>query len=75
MVNKPEDDEVRTLGTLVAMFIAVTWAFGITAPVLSVTVPEIVPSPAVCACMVGGIAVSRARPDTKSIRATASDSL
>jgi hypothetical protein len=75
MVNKPEEDEVRTVGTLVAVSIAVTWAFGIEAPVLSVTVPEIVPSPAVWACRVGGIAISRGRPDTKSIKAKGLSSL
>ena len=38
--------EVRYIG---AEFVAVTLASPITAPVLSVTVPVIVPSPAVCA--------------------------
>jgi hypothetical protein len=74
-VNKPEEDEARTVDTFVAVFIAVTCAFGIAAPVLSVTVPEIVPSPAVCACMVGGTAITMARADTKIIRPTAGDCL
>ena len=62
MVNNPEEEEVRTVGTLLAKLTAFTWAFGTAAPVLSVTVPEIVPSPAVCARSV--------RHDAKSIRLT-----
>jgi hypothetical protein len=38
--------------------VAVTVAFGIAAPVVSVTVPVIVPSPAVCALSVTGAAMS-----------------
>jgi hypothetical protein len=49
MVYKPADDDVRAVATFVATFVAMTVAFGTTAPVLSLTVPEMVPSPAVCA--------------------------
>lgn len=45
MLNRPADDEVRSVVILVATFVAVTLAFGIAPPVLSVTVPAIVPSP------------------------------
>lgn len=40
---------MRTVAIFVAALIAVTLAFGMTAPVESVTIPVIVPSPAVCA--------------------------
>ena len=46
---------MRVSETLVAALVAVTVAPGITAPELSVTVPVMAPSPAVCAFNVGGI--------------------
>ena len=43
MVKEPEEDEVRSVATLVAILVAMTVASGMTAPVLSVTVPVMVP--------------------------------
>ena len=57
MVNKPADDDVRTVAIFVATLVAITVAFGTVAPVLSVTVPEIVPSPAVCPLSPTGLAI------------------
>ena len=47
MLNRPEDDDVRWLETFVAVLVATTVALGMAAPVLSVTVPVMVPAPAV----------------------------
>jgi hypothetical protein len=66
MVNKPAEDEARSVETFVAVFVAITLAPGTTAPLLSVTVPEMVPSPAVCALSATGIATGNATANRKS---------
>jgi hypothetical protein len=48
------------------VLVAITFAPGTTAPVLSVTVPEMVPWPAVCAVSATGIATGNAIADRKS---------
>jgi hypothetical protein len=57
MVNNPAEDEMRSVATFVAVFVATTFTPGTTAPVLSVTEPEMVPCPAVCAFSATGIAI------------------
>jgi hypothetical protein len=66
MVNKPAEVEVRSVVTFVAAFVAITFAPGTTAPVLSVTVPEMVPSPAVWALSATGIAIGNATANRNS---------
>src|ERR1039458_2893684 len=61
MVYAPAPEVVRVVDTLVATFVAVTVALGIAAPVLSVTVPVMVPSPAVCAFSVTDANISANR--------------
>jgi hypothetical protein len=56
MLNAPADVVVRVVDTFVAALVAVTVAPAITAPELSVTVPVMVPSPAVCAFSAFGTA-------------------
>jgi hypothetical protein len=55
-VYAPEDVDVRVVDIFVAALMAVTVAPAITAPELSVTVPVMVPSPAVCASSATGTA-------------------
>jgi len=57
MVYKPAEEDVRWVATFVATLVAVTVALGTTAPLLSVTVPEMVPSPAVWASSATGVAI------------------
>jgi hypothetical protein len=52
------------------VLVAITFAPGTTAPLLSVTVPEMVPSPAVWAWSATGFAIDNATAHTKSVLQT-----